>query len=29
LCDLLSQWIPDPVVQARVMVDNPAALYGF
>jgi predicted TIM-barrel fold metal-dependent hydrolase len=29
LCDLLSDWIPDPAVRQRVLVDNPARLYGF
>lgn len=29
LCDLLSDWIPDAAVRQRVLVDNPARLYGF
>jgi 2-pyrone-4,6-dicarboxylate lactonase len=29
LCDLLADWIPDDAARARVLVDNPAALYGF
>jgi predicted TIM-barrel fold metal-dependent hydrolase len=29
LCDLLAQWIPDEDLRRRVLVDNPAALYGF
>lgn len=29
LCDLLATWIPDPDVRKRVLVDNPAELYGF
>jgi len=29
LCDLLSDWVPDPALRQRVLVDNPAALYGF
>ena len=29
LCDLLSDWVPDPALCQRVLVDNPAALYGF
>ena len=29
LCDLLADWAPDPEIRKRVLVDNPAALYGF
>ena len=29
LCDLLTAWVPDPGLRKRVLVDNPAALYGF
>jgi predicted TIM-barrel fold metal-dependent hydrolase len=29
LCDLLFEWIPDPAVRKKVLVDNPARLYGF
>ena len=29
LFDLLSEWAPDEKVRNRILVDNPAALYGF
>jgi predicted TIM-barrel fold metal-dependent hydrolase len=29
LCDLLSDWIPDPGLREQVLVKNPARLYGF
>ncbi|AMM25175.1 amidohydrolase family protein [Variovorax sp. PAMC 28711] len=29
LVDLLHRWIPDPATRQRVLVDNPASLYGF
>jgi D-galactarolactone isomerase len=29
LFDLLTEWAPDAALQKRVLVDNPAALYGF
>ena len=29
LCDLLQQWVPDAAQRTRVLVNNPAALYGF
>jgi predicted TIM-barrel fold metal-dependent hydrolase len=29
LCDLLGTWVPDPVVRHKVLVTNPARLYGF
>jgi 2-pyrone-4,6-dicarboxylate lactonase len=29
LADLLEAWVPDAAVRQRVLVDNPAALYGF
>lgn len=25
----LAQWIPDAATRNRILVDNPAALYGF
>jgi hypothetical protein len=28
LADLLFDWIPDEALRNRVLVDNPAALYG-
>jgi hypothetical protein len=27
--DLLAQWVGDPKLLERVLVDNPAELYGF
>ena len=27
--DCLAQWVPDPVLRRRILVDNPAALYRF
>ncbi len=27
--DLLSDWVPDPATRARILVQNPARLYGF
>lgn len=27
--DILGRWIPDPALRKRVLVDNPAVLYGF
>jgi D-galactarolactone isomerase len=27
--DILLDWVTDPVARKRVLVDNPAALYGF
>ncbi len=29
LLDLLAEWVPDEVTRTRILVDNPAALYGF
>jgi D-galactarolactone isomerase len=29
LLDLLLDWIPDAAVRQRILVDNPARLYGF
>lgn len=29
LCNLLAQWMPDEALRRRVLVDNPARLYGF
>jgi predicted TIM-barrel fold metal-dependent hydrolase len=29
LFDLLAQWVPDEAVRHRILVDNPAKLYGF
>jgi predicted TIM-barrel fold metal-dependent hydrolase len=29
LFDLLAQWAPDEAVRSRILVDNPAKLYGF
>ena len=29
LLDLLADWAPDPKLQARILVSNPAELYGF
>jgi D-galactarolactone isomerase len=29
LLDLLLDWAPDKATQKRILVDNPAALYGF
>jgi predicted TIM-barrel fold metal-dependent hydrolase len=29
VCDLVERWAPDPRTRARILVDNPAALYGF
>ena len=29
IADLLGAWVPDPAIRRRVLVDNPAALYGF
>ncbi len=29
LLNLLPQWLPDPVARRRLLVDNPARLYGF
>src|ERR1043165_6993689 len=29
LLDLLGDWVPDAATRARILVDNPGALYGF
>jgi predicted TIM-barrel fold metal-dependent hydrolase len=29
LCDLLADWLPEETLRRRVLVDNPARLYGF
>jgi predicted TIM-barrel fold metal-dependent hydrolase len=29
LCDLLADWIPDEDIRRKILVDNPARLYGF
>jgi len=29
LLDLLADWVPDEDVRRRILVDNPARLYGF
>jgi 2-pyrone-4,6-dicarboxylate lactonase len=29
LLDALAEWAPDPVQRNRILVDNPARLYGF
>ena len=29
LLDLLADWVPDDATRRRVLVDNPAELYGF
>ena len=29
LCDLLADWIPDADIRKKILVDNPARLYGF
>jgi predicted TIM-barrel fold metal-dependent hydrolase len=29
LVDLLAEWIPDPATRRRILVDNPALLFGF
>jgi 2-pyrone-4,6-dicarboxylate lactonase len=29
LLDLFHDWVPDPAVRQRILIDNPAALYGF
>ena len=29
LCDLLADWAPDAAVRQKILVDNPARLYGF
>jgi predicted TIM-barrel fold metal-dependent hydrolase len=29
IADALGEWMPDAMVRRRVLVDNPARLYGF
>jgi 2-pyrone-4,6-dicarboxylate lactonase len=29
LTDLIAEWLPDAALRERVLVANPAALYGF
>ena len=29
LLDLFLEWEPDPAVRKRILVDNPAELFGF
>jgi predicted TIM-barrel fold metal-dependent hydrolase len=29
LADLLAQWVPDEAQRRKVLVENPARLYGF
>ena len=29
LLDLLPRWVPEAAVRNRILVDNPARLYGF
>jgi predicted TIM-barrel fold metal-dependent hydrolase len=29
ICDLIERWIPDAATRTRILVDNPAELYGF
>jgi predicted TIM-barrel fold metal-dependent hydrolase len=29
LADLLERWVPHAATRARILVDNPAELYGF
>ena len=29
LIDLIGEWIPDEATRRRILVDNPATLYGF
>jgi len=29
LCDLFENWVTDPALRQRIVVDNPATLYGF
>jgi predicted TIM-barrel fold metal-dependent hydrolase len=29
LFDLLTEWAPDEATRRRILVDNPATLYGF
>ncbi len=29
MADLLARWVPDAATRKRILVDNPAAFYGF
>ena len=29
MLNLLAQWVPDPAIRQKILVDNPARLYGF
>ena len=29
LFDLFAEWVPDEATRKQILVDNPAALYGF
>jgi predicted TIM-barrel fold metal-dependent hydrolase len=29
MADLLERWVPDAATRKRILVDNPATLYGF
>ena len=29
IADLLTAWVPDEATRKKILVDNPAALYGF
>jgi D-galactarolactone isomerase len=29
MLDLLLEWVPDEAMRRRILVDNPAELYGF
>jgi predicted TIM-barrel fold metal-dependent hydrolase len=29
LLDLFNEWTPDAIVRRKILVDNPARLYGF
>ena len=29
LLDLLQEWVPDEATRRKILVDNPAKLYGF
>jgi predicted TIM-barrel fold metal-dependent hydrolase len=29
MLNLLARWVPDPAIRKKILVDNPARLYGF
>jgi predicted TIM-barrel fold metal-dependent hydrolase len=29
MLNLLARWVPDPATRKKILVDNPARLYGF